>query len=104
MQKDALVHGSHEERLRRWFGRKVKLGQRDASQMCRFWLAWEEGQMHGKREPSVPSQPLHPGEEGEEGAQQAPTNREWLRQQLAWWADRCGLCEAAGGGQSGHSV
>ena len=29
---------------------------------------------------------------------------EWLRRQLAYWANRCGLCEAAGEPDSGHSV
>jgi superfamily II DNA helicase RecQ len=29
---------------------------------------------------------------------------EWLRRQLAWWANRCGVCEAAGDGQSEHDV
>jgi superfamily II DNA helicase RecQ len=29
---------------------------------------------------------------------------EWLRRQLAWWANRCGICEAAGDGQSEHDV
>jgi superfamily II DNA helicase RecQ len=29
---------------------------------------------------------------------------EWLRRQLAWWANRCGICEAAGNGESGHDI
>jgi RecQ family ATP-dependent DNA helicase len=29
---------------------------------------------------------------------------EWLRRQLAWWANRCGLCEAAGDGPSEHDI
>jgi superfamily II DNA helicase RecQ len=29
---------------------------------------------------------------------------EWLRRQLAYWANRCGICEAAGDAQSGHTV
>jgi hypothetical protein len=29
---------------------------------------------------------------------------EWLRRQLAWWTNRCGICEAAGDKQSGHDV
>jgi RecQ family ATP-dependent DNA helicase len=29
---------------------------------------------------------------------------EWLRQQLARWAKRCAICEAAGAGASGHDV
>jgi superfamily II DNA helicase RecQ len=29
---------------------------------------------------------------------------EWLRRQLAQWANRCGICEAAGEGESGHDV
>jgi superfamily II DNA/RNA helicase len=29
---------------------------------------------------------------------------EWLRRQLAWWANRCGICEAAGDGPSEHDV
>jgi superfamily II DNA helicase RecQ len=40
-----LVHGSREERLGKWFGFKVKLSQREASQMCRFLYAWEAGQV-----------------------------------------------------------
>ena len=41
-----LVHGSERERLGQWLGTKAKLGQRDASQMCRFLYAWETGQIH----------------------------------------------------------
>jgi hypothetical protein len=29
---------------------------------------------------------------------------EWLRRELAWWTKRCGICEAAGEGESGHDV
>lgn len=29
---------------------------------------------------------------------------EWLRRQLAYWANRCAVCEAAGDAHSGHSV
>jgi superfamily II DNA helicase RecQ len=36
--------------------------------------------------------------------QQEFANVEWLRRQLAWWANRCGTCEAAGNGQSGHDI
>jgi hypothetical protein len=28
----------------------------------------------------------------------------WLRRQLAQWANQCGICEAAGNGQSNHDV
>ena len=49
-KKGGLVHGAAEERLRTWFGRKVKLGQREASQMCRFFYAWEAGQVHSEAE------------------------------------------------------
>ncbi|UPX20622.1 uncharacterized protein EKO05_0010850 [Ascochyta rabiei] len=43
MQDAAIVHGSDELRLYKWLGLKIKMGQRDASQMCRFLYAWEEG-------------------------------------------------------------
>jgi superfamily II DNA helicase RecQ len=36
--------------------------------------------------------------------QEAYANMEWLRRQLARWANRCGICEAAGEGQSAHDV
>jgi superfamily II DNA/RNA helicase len=36
--------------------------------------------------------------------QQEFADVEWLRRQLAWWTKRCGICEAAGDGQSGHDV
>jgi hypothetical protein len=36
--------------------------------------------------------------------QQEFADVEWLRRQLAWWAKRCGICEAAGDGQSEHNV
>jgi hypothetical protein len=36
--------------------------------------------------------------------QQEFTKVEWLRQQLQWWARRCGVCEAAGVGQSNHDL
>jgi superfamily II DNA helicase RecQ len=36
--------------------------------------------------------------------QQEFADVEWLRRQLAWWANRCGICEAAGDGQSEHDV
>jgi superfamily II DNA/RNA helicase len=36
--------------------------------------------------------------------QQEFADVEWLRRQLAWWTKRCGICEAAGEGQSGHDV
>ena len=36
--------------------------------------------------------------------QQEFADVEWLRRQLAWWAKRCGICEAAGDGQSEHDV
>jgi hypothetical protein len=29
---------------------------------------------------------------------------EWLRQQLAWWANRCGICEAKGVQYSNHNI
>lgn len=29
---------------------------------------------------------------------------EWLRRQLAWWANRCGICDAAGDGRSDHNI
>ncbi|KAF2183981.1 hypothetical protein K469DRAFT_581748 [Zopfia rhizophila CBS 207.26] len=46
MKEMGLVHGSEKERLGQWLGTKTKLGQRDASQMCRFLYAWEDGQVH----------------------------------------------------------
>ena len=36
--------------------------------------------------------------------QQDFADMEWVRRQLAWWAGRCGICEAAGDGQSGHDI
>jgi RecQ family ATP-dependent DNA helicase len=36
--------------------------------------------------------------------QQEFADAEWLRRQLAWWANRCGICEAAGDGPSEHDV
>ena len=36
--------------------------------------------------------------------QQEFADVEWLRRQLSWWTNRCGICEAAGEGQSGHDV
>jgi len=36
--------------------------------------------------------------------QQEFADVEWLRRQLAWWTKRCGICEVAGEGQSGHDV
>jgi hypothetical protein len=36
--------------------------------------------------------------------QQEFADIEWLRRQLAWWTKRCGICEAAGEGESGHDV
>jgi RecQ family ATP-dependent DNA helicase len=36
--------------------------------------------------------------------QQEFADVEWLRRHLAWWTKRCGICEAAGEGQSGHDV
>ncbi|CAA9960673.1 DNA helicase recq [Pyrenophora teres f. maculata] len=34
MQDAAIMHGSNEVRLYKWLGLKIKIGQRDASQMC----------------------------------------------------------------------
>ena len=45
MQEAAIVNGTEEERLRKWLGQKVQIGQRNASQMCCFLYAWEEGRM-----------------------------------------------------------
>ena len=36
--------------------------------------------------------------------QQEFADMEWLRRQLAWWTNRCAICEAAGEGASGHDV
>lgn len=36
--------------------------------------------------------------------QEAYASMEWLRRQLARWANRCGICEAASNGQSAHDV
>lgn len=36
--------------------------------------------------------------------QQEFADVEWLRRQLAWWTNRCAICEAAGEGASGHDV
>lgn len=44
-RKMGLVHGSAEERLSKWFGRKTKMEQRETSQMCRFLYAWEASQI-----------------------------------------------------------
>jgi hypothetical protein len=41
-----LVHGSEKARLSQWLGAKVKLGQREASQMCRLLYAWEAGEVY----------------------------------------------------------
>jgi superfamily II DNA helicase RecQ len=46
MSVAGLVHGSERVRLGQWLGAKVKLGQREASQMCRFLYAWQDGQVH----------------------------------------------------------
>ncbi|KAK7178306.1 hypothetical protein PSPO01_15647 [Paraphaeosphaeria sporulosa] len=46
LQDAVMVHGSVEARLYQWLGVKIKMGQRDASQMCRLLYAWEEGHMH----------------------------------------------------------
>ena len=45
-----------------------------------------------------------PRERVVQGRQQEFGEVEWLRRQLAQWANRCGLCEAAGQGQSGHDI
>lgn len=39
-----------------------------------------------------------------ERRQQEFADVEWVRRQLAWWANRCGICEGAGDPQSGHDV
>jgi hypothetical protein len=36
--------------------------------------------------------------------QQGFADVEWLCRQLAWWTKLCGICEKAGGGQSGHDM
>ncbi|KAF1952588.1 hypothetical protein CC80DRAFT_572362 [Byssothecium circinans] len=36
--------------------------------------------------------------------QQEFADVEWLRRQLAWWVNQCGICEAAGDRQSEHDV
>ena len=36
--------------------------------------------------------------------QQEFANVEWVRRQLAWWANRCGTCEGAGGAESRHDI
>ena len=36
--------------------------------------------------------------------QQEFADVEWVRRQLAWWANRCGICEGAGDVQSGHDI
>lgn len=46
MQRAAIIGDSWEDRLRKWLGVKVKIGQRDASQMCCFLYAWEEGHVY----------------------------------------------------------
>lgn len=45
MQRAAIIHGREEERLLKWLGQKIKIGQRDASQMCCLLYAWEEGRV-----------------------------------------------------------
>ena len=39
-----------------------------------------------------------------EERQASYASMEWLGSQLAWWTDRCGICEAAGQGDSAHDV
>ncbi|RYO26416.1 hypothetical protein AA0113_g12493 [Alternaria arborescens] len=39
-----------------------------------------------------------------EHRQQEFADIEWVRRQLAWWANRCGICEGAGDPQSGHDI
>jgi hypothetical protein len=39
-----------------------------------------------------------------EHRQQALADVEWVRRQLAWWVNRCGICEGAGDPQSGHDI
>ncbi|KAL1640735.1 hypothetical protein SLS61_010230 [Didymella pomorum] len=39
-----------------------------------------------------------------EHRQQEFADMEWVRRQLAWWANRCGICEGAGDAQSGHDI
>ena len=36
--------------------------------------------------------------------QQEFADVEWLRRQLAWWTNRCAICDAGGEGASGHDV
>lgn len=45
-----------------------------------------------------------PWETMKEQEQQEYGNIEWLRRQLAWWANRCAICETANEGQSGHDI
>ncbi|KAF1922130.1 uncharacterized protein M421DRAFT_79507 [Didymella exigua CBS 183.55] len=39
-----------------------------------------------------------------EHRQQEFADMEWVRRQLAWWANQCGICEGAGDAQSGHDI
>jgi superfamily II DNA helicase RecQ len=39
-----------------------------------------------------------------EHRQQEFADVEWVRGQLAWWANRCGICEGAGNPQSRHDI
>ena len=45
-----------------------------------------------------------PWETMKEQEQQEYGNIEWLSRQLAWWANRCAICETADEGQSGHDI
>lgn len=46
MLQSKMIDGSIEERQRQWLGRKMQMGQRNASGMCCLLYAWEEGQVH----------------------------------------------------------
>ena len=45
-----------------------------------------------------------PWEMMKEQEQQEYVGMDWLRRQLAWWANRCAICEKDGEGNSGHDV
>jgi hypothetical protein len=45
-QRAGILQGNERERARKWLGLGVKMGQREASHMCRLLYAWGEGHVH----------------------------------------------------------
>nr|GEZ17793.1 RecQ helicase L2 [Tanacetum cinerariifolium] len=82
-------------------GREVEIedGATEAAQEER------EGQEEGRQRLSRQEQAWSgPRQTMIQQRQQAFADMEWLRRQLAWWTNRCAVCEAAGEGASGHDV